>query len=114
MLEKLVQVAFSKRSYAGSVDLHDMAIKITIIQGQVLSEVDKKVTVNANRKISQLCTAASSAESTKESNIREANTERCRSRWPRGLRHGFRPFSCLLGMRVRILFGTWMSVSCEC
>jgi hypothetical protein len=36
-----------------------------------------------------------------------------RSRWPRGLRHG--PTTArLLGLRVWIMPGTWMSVSCEC
>ena len=33
-----------------------------------------------------------------------------RSRWPRGLRRG----SGLLGLRVRIPPGAWMSVYCEC
>jgi hypothetical protein len=36
-----------------------------------------------------------------------------RSQWPRDLRHGFTA-SCLLELRVRILPGAWMSVSCEC
>ena len=36
-----------------------------------------------------------------------------RSQWPRGLRHGSAA-SRLLGFRVRILPGVWMSVSCEC
>jgi hypothetical protein len=33
-LEKLVQVACSKHRYAGSADLHYMAIKIPIIKGR--------------------------------------------------------------------------------
>jgi len=80
MLEKLVQVAFSKHNYAGSADLHYTAIKIPIIKEEVLLEVDKKVTVNPNRKISQVCSVASSAERTTVSDIREANIETCRSR----------------------------------
>jgi hypothetical protein len=75
MLEKVVQVTFSKHSYAGSANLHYMAIKIPITKGQVLLELDKKVTVNANRKISQVCCVASSAERTTGSNIRETNIE---------------------------------------
>ena len=35
-----------------------------------------------------------------------------RFRWPRGLRRGSAT-ACLLGLRVRIPPGTWMSVSCE-
>jgi hypothetical protein len=36
-----------------------------------------------------------------------------RPQWPQGLRHG--PVAaCLLRMKVQILPGAWMSVSCEC
>jgi hypothetical protein len=38
---------------------------------------------------------------------------RCRSQWPRCLRHGSAG-ARLLGLWVRIPPGTWMSVSCEC
>ena len=37
----------------------------------------------------------------------------CRSQWLRGLRSGTSAVS-LLGLRVRIPPGAWMSVSCEC
>jgi hypothetical protein len=37
----------------------------------------------------------------------------CRSQWPRGLRRGSAAAS-LLGLRVRIPPGAWMSVFCEC
>jgi len=37
----------------------------------------------------------------------------CRFRWTRGLRRGFAT-APVLGLRVRILSGAWMSVSCEC
>ena len=37
----------------------------------------------------------------------------CRSQWPRGLRHGSAA-SRVLGLRVRIPPGTWMSVLWEC
>jgi len=35
----------------------------------------------------------------------------CRSRWPRAPRRGSRA-ACLLGLRVQIPPGAWMSVSC--
>jgi hypothetical protein len=35
------------------------------------------------------------------------------NQWPRGLRRGSAA-ACLLGLRVRIPPGTWMSVCCEC
>jgi hypothetical protein len=66
-LEKLVQVASSEQRYAVNADLHYMAIKIRTINRQILLEVDKKVAVNANRKISQVV-VASSVERTTESN----------------------------------------------
>jgi len=37
----------------------------------------------------------------------------CRSRWPRGLSYGSAA-ACLVGLRVRIPPGAWMSVLCEC
>jgi hypothetical protein len=37
----------------------------------------------------------------------------CRSQWPRGLRSGFAA-AWLLGLRVQIPLGSWMSVCCEC
>jgi hypothetical protein len=37
----------------------------------------------------------------------------CRSQWPRGLRRGS-AVARLLGLRVRICQGTWMSVCCDC
>jgi len=35
-----------------------------------------------------------------------------RSQWPSGLRRGF-AVARLLGLRVRIMSGAWMSVSCD-
>ena len=43
----------------------------------------------------------------------EAETEFCRSRWPRGLRR-MSAAARLLRLRVRILPGAWKFVSCEC
>jgi len=37
----------------------------------------------------------------------------CRSQWPCGLRSGFAA-AWLLGLRVRIPLGAWMTVCCEC
>jgi hypothetical protein len=37
----------------------------------------------------------------------------CRSQWPRGLSRRYAT-ALLLGLRVRISLGAWLSVSCEC
>ena len=37
----------------------------------------------------------------------------CRTQWPRGLRRESAA-ARLLGLRVRILLGAWIFVSCEC
>ena len=42
-----------------------------------------------------------------------SNIRYCRSQWPSGLRCRFAA-ARLLGLRVRILPGTWMFVCCEC
>jgi len=44
--------------------------------------------------------------------LRCFNTFKRRSQWPRGLRRGSAAVP-LLGLRVRILPGAWMFVSCE-
>ena len=45
--------------------------------------------------------------------IRKIIKEVVRSRWPRGLRRGS-VASLLLGLRVRIPPGSWITVRCEC
>jgi len=42
-----------------------------------------------------------------------ANPKESRCRWPRSLRRGSAA-TRLLGLRIRILAGAWLSVSCEC
>ena len=46
-------------------------------------------------------------------NFHPQSPHSCQSQWPSGLRHVSAAVG-LLGLRVRILPGAWMSLSCEC
>jgi hypothetical protein len=50
---------------------------------------------------------------TKRASFLSATCMKCRSLWPGGQRRGSAG-ARLLGLRVRIPSGAWMSVSCEC